>query len=165
MAFRKLSFKLLAVISVLTFVIPGVVTANGVCSATCDCCKQAKNVVSCHAVSSVLPPHQAHGDIPKVFRNGNHYDPFAGLINPAPLCFERIGSTPCKITTAGDLDNQKGPAPTVRLAESSPTVSPALVTSEMLQGDQIFFGIRLRDVILSKFTRVPLYLQKASILC
>jgi hypothetical protein len=156
---------LLAVISVLTFVIPGVVTANGVCSATCDCCKQAKNVVSCHVAPSVLTPHQAHGDIPKMFRNGNHYDPFAGLLNPDPLCLERIGSTPCKITAARDLDDQKCPAPSVRLAESSPTVSPALVTSEMLQGDQIFFGIRLRDVILSKFTRVPLYLQKVSIRC
>jgi len=165
MAFRKFSFKLIAVISVLSFVIPGVVTANAVCSATCDCCKQAKNGVSCHVVPSVLPLHQAQGDISKVFRNGSHYDPFAGLINPATLCFEGIGSTPCKITATGDLDDKKGPAPTVRLAESSPTVSPALVTSEILQGDQIFFGIRLRDINLSKFTRVPLYLQKVSILC
>lgn len=166
MAVRKLSFKILALIAVLSLVIPSAVTAaDAVCSSTCDCCKQAKNGGSCHAVSSVSSPHHTHGDIPSVFRDGGHYDPFTDLTNPSTICYESIASVPCRITAAGDLDDYKGPAPTVRLAERSQTVPPVLITSDILQGDQSLFGTILRDFIPSKFAQVPLYLQIQSILC
>ena len=165
MALRKLLFKMIAVILVLTFVTPGVALANTVCSGTCDCCKQEKSEVSCHVTPSVLSPSQAHGDIPKVLGHGSHYDPFAGLFNSATICSEEIGSTPCEMTAAGDLEDVKGPAPTVRVGERSLATSPALITSKTFQGNQLFFGIILRELIPSKFTTVPLYLRNFSIIC